>query len=147
MRLGSVVLGCALALVPGDSMVGTVTAVRSAEVVEFQYEGGRYDVRIVGIVAPRDSGLAREARQFVSRLVLKKRVRLRFEYRLPNGQMVSRVFTADSLAPQREVGIELLRAGLARRVARYDYKYGELSAAENEARRARRGVWTVLPPQ
>src|SRR5574342_1285367 len=105
MRLGSVVLGCALALVPGDSMVGTVTAVRSAEVVEFQYESGRYDVRIVGIVAPRDSGLAREARQFVSRLVLKKRVRLRFEYRLPNGQMVSRVFTAASLAPQREVGI------------------------------------------
>jgi len=130
----------------GDSLYGTVTAVRSAEVVVFDYDTGQYVVRIVGINAPKDTSLARQATQFVANLVLKKRARIRFEGRI-NGQMVSQLFTADSLVPIKDVGLELVRAGLARRQATYDYKYGELSAAEKEARQARRGLWAAAPPR
>lgn len=125
----------------GDSFDGKAIAVKSAEVVVVDYGEGRYDVRLIGIVVPREGALAEEAKQFVSKLVLGKDVRVHFEGRR-NGEMVSRLFTGD---PGVDVGIELLRAGLARRQPRYDYKYGELSAAENEARRARRGVWATQP--
>jgi endonuclease YncB( thermonuclease family) len=124
----------------GDTFEGRVTAVKSAEVVVVDYGQGQYDVRLIGVVAPREGALAEEAKRFVSNFVLGKDVRVRFEYRSKSGEMLSRLFTGD---PGKDVGVELLRAGLARRQARYDYKYGELSAAENEARRARRGLWAT----
>lgn len=142
----------------GDALYGRVTAVKSAEVVVLEYGAtagpgrsagrtagrptGRYDVRIVGVDAPEAGPLARAAKQFVSNLVLGKDVRLRFEQRNQRGEMVSRLFTGD-----KEVGVELLRAGLARRQPNYDYKYGELSAAESEAREAKRGLWAQAPPK
>jgi endonuclease YncB( thermonuclease family) len=138
----------------GDALSGRVTAVKSAEVVILEYGGasgpgrsagrtaGRYVVRIVGVDAPETGPLAREAKRFVSDLVLGKDVRMRFEQRNKRGEMVSRLFTGD-----KEVGVELLRAGLARRQPNYDYKYGELSAAESEARTAKRGLWALAPPK
>jgi len=127
----------------GDSLYGTVTAVRRADLVVFDYGSGQYDLRIVGIEPPKTRAIADSAERFVANMVLGKKARMRFERRAPNGEMVSRLFTADTLAPIREVGVELLRAGLAQRQPNYDYKYGELSAAENEARRARRGLWAL----
>jgi endonuclease YncB( thermonuclease family) len=121
----------------GDTIYGTITAVRSAEVMVLDYGQGQYTVRIVGITTPRDTAQARAATAFVRDLVLNKAVRLRFEGRR-NGQMIGRLFTGD---PGVDVGVELLRAGLVRKQPNYDYKYGELAAAENEARTARRGVW------
>jgi endonuclease YncB( thermonuclease family) len=130
----------------GDSLYGRVTAVRSADAVVFDYGAGQYNIRIVGIDPPQQGRLADEARQFVSNLVLDKNVRIRFEQRAANGEMVARLFTDDPAIGIREVGVELLRNGLARREPNYDYKYGELSAAENEAQAARRGLWTAAPP-
>ena len=131
----------------GDSLYGTVTAVRRADLVVFDYGSGQYDLRIVGIEPPKTRAIADSAQRFVANLVLGKKARMRFERRASNGEMVSRLFTADTLAPIREVGVELLRAGLAQRQPNYDYKYGELSAAENEARRARRGLWALTTTQ
>jgi len=127
-----------------DSLYGRVTAVRSANVVVLNYGKGEYVVRIVGIDPPENAALAREARQFLSNLVLGKAARIRLEQKAPNGEMVARLFTD---APQREnikdVGLELLRSGLARHQPTYDGKYGEMAAAEREAREARRGVWSA----
>ena len=125
----------------GDSMYGTVTEVKSAEVVTFDYGEGKYQVRIIGIEAPSNGALARRAKQFLTNLVLNKKVRLRFDHRTPNGEMVCRVFTDDTGTGIKEVGVELLKAGFAQRQKGYDYKYGELSAAEDVAKKARRGVW------
>jgi len=155
--LGLLVFGAGLLpAYGGDALYGKVTAVKSAEVVVLEYGAaggtgrstarttGRYDVRIVGVDAPESGAFAREARQFVSNLVLGKNVRLRFEYRNKNSEMVSRVFTGD---PGIDVGVELLKAGLARRQPNYDYKYGELSAAEKEAQAAKRGLWAQTQPR
>jgi endonuclease YncB( thermonuclease family) len=131
----------------GDSLYGRVTEVKSAEVVVFDYGAGRYDVRIIGIDAPDEGRLASEAKQFVTNLVLGKNARIRFEQRGANGVMVSQLFTDDPAIGIQDVGVELLKSGLARREPTYDYKYGELSAAENEARQAQRGLWTAPPPR
>jgi endonuclease YncB( thermonuclease family) len=142
----------------GDSLYGKVTAVKSAEVVVFEYDAGssgrtatrktgQYDLRIVGIDAPESGSAARQARQLVASLVLGKNARMRFEYRNKNGEMLSRLFTDDPTAGIKDVGLELVRAGLARRQSDYDYKYGELSAAEREARAAGRGLWAQTEPQ
>lgn len=112
------------------------------------YAAGRYVIRIVGIDAPQaGQPLAKEAKQFVAGLVLGKKVRMRFERRAKNGEMVSRLFTDDPVIGIKEVGVELVKAGLARRQKDYDYKYGELSAAENEARAAGRGLWAQTQPK
>jgi endonuclease YncB( thermonuclease family) len=131
----------------GDSAYGKVTAVKSAEVVTFDYGTGRYQIRIIGIEAPKDGAFARAARQFVADLVLGKNARMRFDHRARNGEMVSRLFTDDPVLGIKEVGVELLKAGLARRQKGYDYKYGELSAAEDEAQKAQRGLWAPAQPR
>src|SRR5689334_10767729 len=74
----------------GDSLYGKVTAVKSPEVVVLEVGGRQHDVRIVGIDAPQEERLASEAKQFVSSLVLGKNVRMRFERRAANGEMVAR---------------------------------------------------------
>lgn len=158
--LGLLVFGTGLLpAFAGDSLYGRVTAVKSAEVVVFEYGAaggqgrsaarttGRYDLRLVGIDAPESGARAREARQFVANLVLGKNARMRFEYRNRNGEMLSRLFTDDPAVGIKDVGLELIRAGLARRQSDYDYKYGELSAAEREARAAGRGLWAQTEPR
>jgi len=126
----------------GDSLYGKVTQVKEATLVSLDYGAGAYDIRIVGIEAPKaGEAQAQEALKFVSDLLLGKNARMRLHHRGPNGEMVCRLFTDDPVIGIKEVGVEMLRAGLARRQPRYDEKYGELAAAENEARAAWRGIW------
>jgi endonuclease YncB( thermonuclease family) len=131
-----------------DSFSGKVTEVRSADVIALDYGSGEYIVRIVGIEAPREGPLAAEARKFVAEKVMGKEVRARFQGRDSNGEMVSRIFVGD---PGEDVGLEVVRAGLAQRQQasdpEYGYKYGELSKAENEAREAKRGLWAPSTPK
>jgi len=143
---GLLLCGAALFVVfAGDSLSGKVTEVKNAEVVVLDYGTGHYTVHMIGIEAAELSRAA-QAKELVSKLVLGKRARMRFVSRAPNGEMMSRLFTDEPETPIKDVGLELVRAGLARRKAgdetQFGYKYAELTAAENEARRARRGLWS-----
>lgn len=131
----------------GDSIYGKVTEVKSANVVTFDYGAGKYELRIVGIDVPRASLMATEATKFVSNLVLGKNARMRFMGRTDSGEMMVRLFTDDPDIGITEVGVELVRSGLARRQEGFDFKYGELAAAEQEAKSALRGLWSAAPPQ
>lgn len=126
----------------GDSLWGTVTSVPRADTVVLSYGEGQYEVHLIGVDVPPQA--AERARQFVANLVLNKPARMRFEYRDREGRMLVRLFTDDPALGIRDVAVELLRAGLARRVGEYDYKYGELSAAEAEARKAGAGIWAPI---
>jgi endonuclease YncB( thermonuclease family) len=121
----------------GDSLYGRVTAVKGPTLVTLDYGEGSYDIRLVGIEAPRGE----EARQFLSNLVLGKNARMRLHHRGPNNELVCRLFTDDAVIGIKEVSVLMLREGLARRIGGYDEKYGELAAAENEAKAAGRGIW------
>lgn len=132
----------------GDAFGGKVTAVRSAEIVVVNYGRGEYVVRIVGVAAPAEGPIANEAKEFVTKMVLGQEVRARFEGKNPNGEMVSRLYVGD---PGKDVALELLRNGLARRPQgpdyQFGYKYGELTKAENEARENKRGLWAAAQPK
>jgi endonuclease YncB( thermonuclease family) len=126
----------------GDSLWGKVTAVKDPTLVTLDWGGGTYDIRIVGIDAPKaGEPLQAQAQKFVADLVLDKNARMRLDHRGANDELVCRLFTDDPVIGIKEVGVELVRAGLARRQPGYDEKYGELAAAESEARAAGRGLW------
>jgi endonuclease YncB( thermonuclease family) len=130
----------------GDSLWGRVTAVMEPTLVTLDYGTGAYAIRIVGIDAPRAGEPLHEAAlKFVSDLVLDKNARMRLHRRGAGDELVCRLFTDDPVIGIKEVGVELVRAGLARRQPGYDEKYGELSAAEGEARAAGRGLWAPAP--
>jgi endonuclease YncB( thermonuclease family) len=123
----------------GDSLYGKVTKVKTATVLTFNYGDGELDVRLTGVIIPR--AVAEEARSFVVNLVLNKPARIRFGPSPRSGLAVVRVFTNDPIKKIQDVGLELVRAGLARGLAdRYNYK-GELLAAEDDARTHGRGLW------
>jgi endonuclease YncB( thermonuclease family) len=125
----------------GDAIYGKVTEVRSAEVVVLDYGQGTYNVRIVGIAPAAKGAAADRSKEFTSRMVLGKEVHLRFEGRNKAGEMVGKLEVQVPGEGLKDVGLELVKAGLAKREPTYDYKYHELSAAEAEARKSKRGVW------
>ncbi len=149
-RIRRLTAALALAVLPlaavhaGDTFVGRVTAVKSANVITMQQGDIVYDVRINGIVVDKDSTLARAARNALTNLLLDKTVRLRFDKRV-DGQMTGRIRIGGIGKPEEEVkdvGVELVRAGVVRADASYPkYRYGQMQSAEDEARQARRGVW------
>ncbi len=142
--LGLLILGASwLPAHAGDSLYGKVIEVKSGNVVTFDYGDGQYVLRLVGIEAEKKGPLADEAVRRLTEMVLGKNVRMRFEGRAEDGLMESRLFTDDPVLGIKEVAQELVRAGLARRQEGFDFKYGELAAAENEARTARRGLWAA----
>jgi endonuclease YncB( thermonuclease family) len=125
----------------GDSLYGRVIEVRGADRVVLDYGGGSYELRLVGIDVPREKDMEKRAVELVKKLVLDKNARMRFEGRTESGEMRCRLFTDDPELGIREVAVDLVRAGLARRQEGFDFKYGELAAAEREARAEKRGVW------
>ena len=139
LSLGSVGLA-------GDSVYGKVTAVKRADLVTFDYGSGAYDIRLVGIDIPTDPGLAADAAGFVSGLLLNKNCRLRFEGRTPDGEIIGRLYTDDPDYGIKDVGVELVRNGLVSWQPRYvGYKYDEMKVAEDQAKKAQRGMWTAAP--
>jgi endonuclease YncB( thermonuclease family) len=127
---------------------GKVTEVRSAAVIVVDYGPGRYVVRLAGITPREEGTFAAEAKKFVTEAVLGKVVRARFQGRDAKDEMVSQIYVGE---PGKDVGLELIRAGLAQRQEgpdpQFGYKYDELSKAENEAREAKRGLWAPEAPK
>jgi len=131
----------------GDSVYGKVTEVRSADVVVLNYGTGEYVIRIIGIDVPKEGPVASQAKEFVAKMVLGKNARMRLGSRLENGEMVAQLFTDDPQLGIKDVGLELVRSGLAEQQKgadfQFGYKYGELSIAERQAKEAKRGMWAT----
>ncbi len=147
----AVLLFVSLPALAGDSLYGKVTEVRSASVVVFDYGTGQYIIDIMGVDVPKEGPIASEAKKFVESLVLEKNARMRLGSRLENGEMSCQLFTADPQIGIKDVGLELVRSGLAQRQKgedyQFGYKYGELTKAELEAREAKRGIWAPTQPK
>lgn len=131
-----------------DSAYGTIVQVTSGDRVVMRIENDELELLIAGIDLPNDPRIADQATQFVSDLVLRKNARMRVQGPVTNGVIPVRLFTDD---PDPDIGIqdvaiELVRAGLVRRQAGFDFKYGELEAAESEARDEQRGLWDPNVP-
>jgi len=130
----------------GDSLYGKVTEVKSADTVLFDYGRGTYVVHLIGVVAS-EGRTATQARDFVAKMVQGKGARVRLGSFNANREMYARLLADDPKTGVRDVGLELVRAGLAQRQPgqdyQFDYKYNELSTAQREAQRAQRGLWAT----
>lgn len=149
--IGLSILGAGVrSAVAGDSLYGKVTEVRAADVVVFDHGTGTHVIDIVGIAVPKEGPFASEARAFVAHLVLGKNARVRLQGRVSDGEFRAQLLTADPAPGIRDVAIELLRAGLARRQGpdiQFGYKYQELSLAEAQAREKGLGLWSKARPR
>lgn len=129
-----------------DAFHGKVTAVDSANLVTFETGSIRFELQLAGIEAPEEPSLAEEAIKFVSSLVLDRFAYIRVGSRTKTGRILVRLLTEDPEVGAYDVAVELVRAGLAKRQEGFDFKYGELAAAEEEAKNAKRGIWSAPPP-
>lgn len=139
----------------GDSLYAAVTEVQDGTHVTLDYGTGVYIVRIAGIVSPDDPTAEREAVDFVSKLLLGKNARLHLDEQEEEGDQVptdepqpepdalaGRLFTDDPVIGIQDVGLEMVRAGLAFADPKYEgYPYGDMVTAEFQAREAQRGIW------
>lgn len=131
----------------GDSLYGKVTAVKRADLITLDYGAGTYDIRLAGVVLPKNRAAAQKAREFVSKMLLNKPVRLRFDGRTAQGEMVGKIYTDDPEIGIKDVCLEMVRAGKALRDPSYTgYCYNELTVAEAEAKQAQRGIWVKKQP-
>lgn len=106
-------------------------------------------VRLIGVDAPEKTGGYRDsepygdaAMRFMRDLVAGKLVRLEYdgERKDPYDRTLAYVFLEDGTL----VNTAIIRAGLAETYRRFDYRRkSEFQAAEQEARRAKRGMWAT----
>lgn len=118
-------------------MYGKIVKVTTANLVTIDYGTGNYEVRLIGIDIPTHSQLATRAARFVANLVSGRNARARFVGRLDNGQMLAYLEVDDPKLGLRDVGLDLVRCGLAYRAKDFDYKYSEMSKVEAEAQGGR----------
>ena len=99
-------LGAATVAPAGDSIWGKVTAVKEPTLVTLDYGTGSYEIRLVGVDAPKaGEALYGQAVAFVSGLVLNKNARMRLDHRSANNELVCRLFTDDAEIGIKEVGL------------------------------------------
>lgn len=142
-RLRSIVLrlalaGIALAAASPTAFSARVVRVIDGDSLEVAPDGSRekLEIRLFGIDSPeRGQPYSQAARAELSRLVKGKTVRLEVRDHDSYGRTVARVF-ADGV----DVNLAMVREGAAWVYRKYS-KDKALLAAEENARRARRGLW------
>lgn len=130
----------------GDATYGTVTAVKSAGTVMFKHDSGTYDVLVAGVVAPANRADADQSRRLVAEMAVGQRAQFRLDGRNAQGVMVGKIYLDDGSGKVMDLGVEMVRAGLAMPARDYrGYRYGEMSAAMAEAKSKKAGVWKTAP--
>lgn len=125
-----------------DDFVGNVVGVSDGDTIEVMRSGRAERVRLYGVDSPeRRQPFSSRAKQFTSSLVFGKTVRVRIRDTDQLGRIVAEVYLPDG----RSLNQELVRAGYAWWFRRYSDD-PTLQRLEQEARRARRGLWADNNP-
>jgi endonuclease YncB( thermonuclease family) len=138
------VLLLALPVLARETITGKVVGVSDGDTLTVLVEGRRQvKVRLHGVDAPEaHQAYGSRAKQFTSRLVFGKPVRVEVRDTDRYGRTIAEVFLPDWSSLNREV----VRAGMAWWYRRYAPNDRQLAALEDEARRARRGLWADRDP-
>lgn len=125
---------------------GKVTAVRAGDAITVvDNNSQQHHIKLSGVVAPAltvDAG--RQAQNSVSKLIFEKRVRV-----VPQAMDVNNVVFAKVLLDGRNVGLELISAGLAWHNKNSEIESGDrriYEDAEVLARTRKLGVWSTYDP-
>jgi len=132
--LGGTSMGCA----SGEEQTGRVLNVLEGDLLKMELNGRRVRVQLAGVDSPvRGQPYRDEARAFTLRMVQDKEVTVRLAERGEAGHVVAEVLLSDG----RTLNRELVAAGLGWHRGTWLARYPAIRAAEQEARRARRGLW------
>lgn len=134
-----------LPAVAGDATYGTVTVVKSANVMTFAHDAGTFEVLLAGVEVPKNREALQNSRRFLDETAVGRRAQFRLDRRNAQGQLVGKVYLSEG-GRVRDLAVEMVRAGIAMPARDYrGYKYGELDAAVAEARAKRMGLWKPRP--
>ncbi|MFM8979507.1 MAG: thermonuclease family protein [Planctomycetia bacterium] len=126
------------------TFTGEVVAVTDGDTLRVMHAGREERIRLYGVDAPeRAQPYSQRAKQLASSLVFGKAVQVQVLDTDRYGRSVARVLLADG----RDLGHELVQAGLAWWYEQFARDDRALAALEQEARRARRGLWADASPQ
>lgn len=133
---------------------GVVTRVSDGDTLRVRLDDGEEVVRLIGVDAPEIRGPHRRperggdaAKRYVRSIAEHRRVRVTKDPESgtdPHGRTLAYVHLEDGTLLNREI----IRAGHARVYRRFQFREREgFLAAEQEARRARRGIWARESPR
>jgi endonuclease YncB( thermonuclease family) len=128
----------------GRTFSGEVVGVSDGDTISVLRDGQPVKVRLDGIDCPElGQAFGGSAKQFTSSLVFGRSVSVRVRATDQYGRLVGRVFVG-----RQDVSLELVRAGYAWHYKQFSSD-SALARAEQDARAARRGLWSdarAIPP-
>ena len=134
--------GTVLTSTPRGEISGNVVKIADGDTLTVLDESNtQHKIRLAGIDAPeKGQAFGKKAREKLAEKVFRKTVRVEVidvdRYR----REVGRIYLGD-----RFINMEMVSDGFAWRYVQYD-RPGEFTAAENEAREHRRGLWADPDP-
>ena len=128
---------------PAKSFSGEVVAIEDGDTITVMNDDKFEKIRLYGVDAPEDGqAFSMEAKSFTSTLSLKKTVKIKPYYKDPKGRIVADVLLPDG----KTLNHEIVQAGFAWWFQQYASDDKILPKLEEEARKARRGLWTDPNP-
>jgi len=126
-----------------QSREGLVVKIVDGDTYDLIRNGIQTRIRMEGIDAPeRGMDYYKAAKDYLGNLCMNKRLRLVGTKKDRYGRIVAKSYLADG----RELGEEMVRAGLAWHFTKYSSSF-RLARLEREARAARRGLWSINNPK
>ena len=145
---GRVILGLSVLLLAagcggGEERSGEVLNVIEGDLLKVELDGRWMRVQLAGVDSPvRGQAYREEARAFSVRLVQGRDVTVRTTGKGDAGHVVGEVL----LSGGKTLNRELVAAGLAWHRGSWFARYSEIRTAQEQARRARRGLWRDPDP-
>ena len=133
------------------SLTGKVVSVADGDTITILVGHNQHKIRVDSIDCPeRGQAFGNRARQFTSNQVFQKPVTIRVTDKDRYGRYVGRVIYPGKDAKGKlvtaDLSTELVRNGLAWWYRKYAPKDKELARLEEEARKAKRGLWADRAP-
>lgn len=141
LRILAVVLLLAAPVAAGE-LAGTVVGVHDGDTITVRSDGRTHRIRLACIDAPElGQSFGSRAKQKLSDLVMRRKVRVDVVDEDDYGRLVGRVFTDEG-----DANLAMVRGGFA-----WHYRYHcprdtALAEAEKDARAERRGLWVERDP-
>ncbi len=131
------------ATVHADEIRGKVVGIADGDTITvLDADKVQHKIRLEGIDAPeRGQAFGTKSKEKLSELVGEKEVVVRWEKKDRYGRILGDVYLGDRL-----INLEMVQDGLAWHYKQYS-KSKELADAEDEARKAKKGLWGVKSPE
>lgn len=131
------------ASLPADEIRGKVVSIADGDTITvLDSEKVQHKIRLEGIDAPeRGQAFGTKSREKLSELVGEKEVVVTWEKKDRYGRILGDVYLGDRL-----INLEMVQEGLVWHYKQYS-KSKELAEAEEEARRAKKGLWGDKSPE